>query len=481
MKFSALVAAATLFTGDAFAQTITLNTRLRDAVSIPSPSWIAGNAGYRTATNRYLVQTMGSGLAIVDTTDPANSFVVRTITPLNVKEVKVYGQYAYATTDGGPTHVVSLANPATAAVVNSLALGAHTLQIDATRGLLYLNRPFEGLRILDLNANPVNPPQVAAYALPDIHDCHPAGNLCYVAGGYVTDCHILDVSALPTVTTIARFTVPGGYLHDVDVYTHTDGRRYLFACTELPPDTWLKIYDITVPTAATQVGQWWTNQSSVIHNVFLKGGYAYVAYYKDGLRVLDLSNPAAPQQVGIFDVNATNVPGGTYTGTWDVYPYHDAIYLDEMFDTTGPGTQGAWIVDFFPGFGNGCAGTGGVTPTQWWSYGPPSPGNAEFALRLDDALPGAVAMLLVGFSNSAWGSYSLPLNLNGFGGDGCTLYTSPDFVQLLTTDGNGRASFPLPIPAAIGGVVWCQWGVLDTGATNPLDLATTNGGKLILK
>ncbi|MBK8098778.1 MAG: hypothetical protein IPK26_16820 [Planctomycetes bacterium] len=175
------------------------------------------------------------------------------------------------------------------------------------------------------------------------------------------------------------------------------------------------------------------------------------------------------------------MPGGTYTGTWDVYPYHDAIYLDEMFDTTGPGTQGAWIVDFFPGFGSGCAGTGGATPTQWWAYGPPSPGNAEFALRLDDALPGAVAMLVVGFSNTSWGSNALPMNLNVYGGDGCLLYTSPDFVQLLSTDANGRASFPLPIPAALSGVVWCQWGVLDAGAPNALDLAATNGGKLILK
>ncbi|MBK8098776.1 MAG: hypothetical protein IPK26_16810 [Planctomycetes bacterium] len=473
--------AATVAAADAAAQ-IQLNTRLRDAVPITSTSWIAGNTGYRTATNRYLIQTMGNGLSIVDTTDPANSFVVRTISPLNVKEVKVYGQHAYATTDGGPTHVISLANPATAAVVNTIAEGAHTLQVDAARGLLYLNRASQNqLRILDVGANPVSPPLVVAHPLPDIHDSHPTGNICYVAGGSPRNVYILDVSALPTVTQIASFPVPGGYLHDVDVYTHTDGRKYLYTCTELSPETWLKIYDITVPTAATLVGQWWTSQSSTIHNVFIKGAYAYVAYYKDGLRVLDLSNPAMPQEVGIFDPNITNTAGGTFSGTWDVYPYHDAIYLDEMYNTNGAGTQGAWIVDFFPGFGTGCPGTGGVTPTQWWSYGPPSPGNSEFALRLENAAPGALAMLLIGFSNTTWGSYSLPLNLNVLGGDGCTLYTSPDSVQMFGVDANGKASYPLPIPAALSGVVWCQWGVLDAGAPNALDLAATNGGKLILK
>ena len=64
----------------AAAQTIVQNTRLRSSVSIPTVNWSAGNTGYRTATNRYLIQTLGSGgLAIVDTTNPASAFVVRVV------------------------------------------------------------------------------------------------------------------------------------------------------------------------------------------------------------------------------------------------------------------------------------------------------------------------------------------------------------------------------------------------------------------
>src|SRR3990172_6116170 len=121
----------------ATAQTLTLNTRLRDHVPMTSTSWSAGNTGYRTATNRYLLQTLGNALAIVDTTDPGNAAVIRTITGISVKEVKVYGDYAYATTDSGPTRVIDLTNPATASVVNSIAEGAHTLQVDAASGRLY--------------------------------------------------------------------------------------------------------------------------------------------------------------------------------------------------------------------------------------------------------------------------------------------------------------------------------------------------------
>lgn len=473
---------ATALVFPAGAQVLSQNTRLRSHVSLPSASWVAGNWGYRTATHRYLLQTMGSGgLAIVDTTDPANATLVRHITGISVKEVKVYGNHAYASTDSGPTRVIDLSDPPNASVVNSLAEGAHTLQIDADNGRLYLNRSNQGqLRILDVAANPVNPPLLAAHPV-TIHDCNPEGDIVYVSGGSQRACVVLDVSNLPAVTQIASFPVPGGYLHSADLYRHPSGRRYLVTCTEISPSTWIKIYDVTVPTAATLVSEWWTNPGSVVHNVYIKGVYAFVSYYKDGLRVLDLSDPAAPQEVGIYDVNLDNVRGSIFSGTWDIYPYHDALYLDEMYSTVGPNTQGAWIVDFFPGFGQGCTGTGNLVPTQWWSFGPPSPGNAEFSLRLDDARPGTPALLVLGFSNSVWSGMALPLDLAQFGAAGCTLYTSVDSVHLLPTDGAGRSSLPLPIPAGLGGAVYCQWSVLDPGSPNAIGMAVTNGGKLILQ
>jgi hypothetical protein len=471
---------AAIVASDAIGQTIIQNTRLRDHVAIPSTSWAAGNTGYRTANRRYLLQTLGVALAIVDVTDPDNATVIRTITNISVKEVKVWRNYAYASTDNGPTRVIDLTNPATAAVVNSITNGTHTMQIDPLTNRLYMNRAGQNqVQIRDLAANPVNPPILATIPIAN-HDSHPRGNRLFVAGGSPSTCYIYDVSALPATPLIASFPVPGGYLHDVDLYRAPNGQEYLYASTELSPQTWMHIFDITNPSAATMVGQWWTAQSSTIHNVFLHGAYAFVSYYKDGLRVLDLTNPASPQQVGIFDPNPTNV-GGTFEGTWDVYPYHEAVYMDEMFDTSGPVTQGAWIVDFFPGYGNGCPGTAGVVPTQWWAYGPPAPGNSDFVLKLDNARPNAPAVLIIGFSNTTWTSFALPLNLAVFGGNGCTLYQSPDSVSFITTDANGRAAQALPVPAAFAGLLWSQWGVFDAGAPNAAQLATTNGGKLIVQ
>jgi hypothetical protein len=54
-------------------------------------------------------------------------------------------------------------------------------------------------------------------------------------------------------------------------------------------------------------------------------------------------------------------------------------------------------------------------------------------------------------------------------------------VSFITTDANGRAAQALPVPAAFAGLLWSQWGVFDAGAPNAAQLATTNGGKLIVQ
>jgi len=487
-KLLPFLLAVSVTASSALAQPIVQNTRLTDTVPISAPLWAAGNWGYRTATNRYLLQTLGSGgLAVVDTTDTSNAAVVGTVTGISVKEVKVYQNYAYATTDGGPTRVIDLTVPSAPVLVSSITQGAHSLQVDAANGRLYLNRASQNqLRILNVAANPVSPPLIVAYPVMDIHDCAPEGNTVYLWGGSDGMCHILDVSALPTVTEIGTVAVNGGYLHSGDLYVHPNGQKVLLTCNETAGG-YLKLWDVTNPAMPTFLSEWWTDLGLSIHNVYVKGAYAYVSYYADGLRILDLTNPTLPLVVGIHDPNPTNIlsPGASiFTDAWDPYPYHDAVYVDTMYDSlAGAGyPQGAYLVDFFPAFGSGCPGTAGAVPEIWWSFGPPSPGNADFAVRLEGAAPNAPAFLVLGASSTTWLGFSLPLDLSLFGGNGCTLYASADIVLGSTTSAAGKASRSLPVPPGTpAGVLWCQWGVADLAAPNPLHFAFTKGGKLIVE
>jgi hypothetical protein len=109
--------------------------------------------------------------------------------------------------------------------------------------------------------------------------------------------------------------------------------------------------------------------------------------------------------------------------------------------------------------------------------GLPSPGG-QMAVELARARPGAAAVLMTGFSSSAWGAASLPFDLGGLGAPGCQLLVAPDAADGLVAGPQGTASrtFALPaLPGLIGGRFYQQFAVLDP--VNPLGLVTSNGGE----
>ena len=57
-----------------------------------------------------------------------------------------------------------------------------------------------------------------------------------------------------------------------------------------------------------------------VHNVYVRPGtnLVFMSYYVDGTRVLDISNPNIPIEVGYFDTTDLN---GLYDGNWGTYPF----------------------------------------------------------------------------------------------------------------------------------------------------------------
>ena len=63
----------------------------------------------------------------------------------------------------------------------------------------------------------------------------------------------------------------------------------------------LRIVDVQIPSAPVEVGPWgWGAPGHVARDVAVSGGYAYVAAGYDGVRVIDVSTPSASVEVGFF-------------------------------------------------------------------------------------------------------------------------------------------------------------------------------------
>lgn len=85
-------------------------------------------------------------------------------------------------------------------------------------------------------------------------------------------------------------------------------------------NTTLRIYDIASLTNPTLAGIWKGDTKAIDHNGFVRGNRYYMSNYRRGLTILDITNPATPQEVGFFDTFSASDSNG-FDGAWGVYPF----------------------------------------------------------------------------------------------------------------------------------------------------------------
>ena len=133
--------------------------------------------------------------------------------------------------------------------------------------------------------------------------------LSYWDAGLIT----LDISDPTSPTLIAVATEPldeEGNAHNA-VPDETAG-LILVADEDFAPAPWgfLRILDNTNPSNPVQVGTFATPNALAatppndgwytVHNLIVEGGLAYLAWYSDGVRVLDLADPTTPREIASF-------------------------------------------------------------------------------------------------------------------------------------------------------------------------------------
>jgi hypothetical protein len=274
----------------------------------------------------------GSALFIVDVSDPTVPVHVSTATVPGF-DMKVWQQYAYTVTGGGDRRssepegrIVDLSDPANPVVVGSFP-SSHNLFIDDL-GYMYLDVP--GLRIFDLNTDPLHPTLVWDDELPQGgHDATVIGNRLYDFHGR-GGTHIYDVTNRQEPQLLGSITLPSIRYHHSGSTT-IDG-RYLFVCDELSRDSTadVTIWDIdnpANPVLAAEIG----DDEATVHNLYVIDDLAFVSYYSAGFRLYDVSDPTQPRLIDEFDT-APEISGAGFDGAWGVYPFTPSghIYVSDI-------------------------------------------------------------------------------------------------------------------------------------------------------
>jgi choice-of-anchor B domain-containing protein len=306
-----------------------------------NPPWhYAACWGYVAPNGReYAILGCVTGTQIVDISDSANVrevyFRPATINFNNPdqgniwREMKVHSHYLYVVSEADTSGIEIfdlIGLPDSVRYVGKFFVPGHrkTHTISQSGPYLYLNganNTFgQGTTILDLT-NPEQPVKRGSWNVEYVHDSRTVNDTLFTSNIYTGKLAVFNVADKDSVKFITSFqTVPNPFTHNSAV---TRDRKFIFTTDETssPPGK-LKVWNIENIFNPVFVLSWQPAgiTNTIVHNVEIYGDTAVIAHYQAGIRVLNISNPAAPLEAAWYDTYPSNNTNG-FAGCWGVFKF----------------------------------------------------------------------------------------------------------------------------------------------------------------
>ncbi len=341
----------------------------------------------------YALVARRDGASFVNVTDPSSPRLVGTLprtqgAPPSVwRDIKVIGNHAYIVADGAGAHgmqVFDLTRLRTARDVPTFTpdttyheiFSAHNVVADTASRFLYVvgaNSGGEtcggGLHMVDARepenlkfmgcyndksgANPrgySHDAQCVTYTGPDVQ--YRGRQIC--VGSNEKEINIADVTDKAKPVTIGRNSYPTvSYAHQGWFDAE---QRYFYMNDEgdemdgLVEGTRTIVWDLTDLGDPVVARMYFGPVKSSDHNLYVVGNRIFESNYGSGLRVLDISERAAPREIGYFDSAPFNDDGpgfsATESGAWSNYPFFKSGVV--IFTSVREGLFIVRVRDFVP-------------------------------------------------------------------------------------------------------------------------------------
>ncbi len=350
-----------------------------DMISLLPVSEMGGTRGVKlndvwgwtdsTTGRDYALVGMHDRASFVDVTDASHPTYLGNL-PMTAgsngavwRDIKVYRNHAFIVADGAGQHGMQVFDLTRlrdvsgepeefeADALYDLIASSHNVVINERTGFAYIvgargggETCGGGLHIVDIR-EPQSPTFAGCFADEETgrrstgysHDAQ-----CIVYEGPDEDYHgreicfglnetalsIADVTTKDAPVAVSRASYPNvGYAHQGWI---TDDHRYFFSDDELDEvagqveNTRTIVWDITDLDDPILVKEYFATTSSTDHNLYIRGDRMYQSNNTAGLRVVDISDPTNPVEIGYFDTfpSGEDVPG--FHGNWSNYPYFDS-------------------------------------------------------------------------------------------------------------------------------------------------------------
>ena len=263
--------------------------------------------GFYQDEREFAVIGLANTAAFIDITDPYNPYEIDQINGSNSiwRDLKYWDRHVYIGTEANDgIKVVSVDDPDNPVVVNTITDvdNSHNIHVDLDGYLYIVGADTYDVWIYSLD-DPANPQLVGNWTTEYCHDIEVYNNKLYCAAIYTGNFYIVDVSDKTNPVTVAsHFTGTSGIsTHDVAV---TEDENYLFTGDENLSGH-IKVWDISNYNNINLVDEYQTpnGQEHTSHNLYVRPGadQLIISYYADGTRVLDVSDPYNPEEIGFYD------------------------------------------------------------------------------------------------------------------------------------------------------------------------------------
>lgn len=252
----------------------------------------------------------------------------------SVYDLQIHGRYLYlAAQNQGYIDVFDIINPSAPVRMNRFqpnnpAISPHTFWVSGKE--LYIADNFApGITVLDITdkKNFVRK-GVINNGFGRSHDNTVIRGKLYAAFIFTpAGLWLADVKNAASPKNLATVLYPGAGTHNA---WPTEDERYVLTTDEVGQTAHnIKIWDAQPAGGLNLVATYETRPGATVHNVYVRGRYAYMSYYCDGIRIIDINDPTKPVEVAAYDLDGA-APCGGFASTWGMYPYSKYIYASDM-------------------------------------------------------------------------------------------------------------------------------------------------------
>ncbi len=306
-----------------------------------------------TTNKEYALMGMNNGTVFVDITNTENLVYLGklpTATGNSIwRDIKVYQNHAFIVSEASGhgmqvfdlTRLRSVTSAPETFTADAYYTGfgkAHNIVINETSGYAYAvgTSSFGGGAHFVNIQDPLNPVAAGGYATDGYsHDAQVVtyngpdtdySGMEILIGSNTDEVVIADISDKSNPTSISTFNYPNiGYTHQG---WFTEDQRYFIVGDELDElyglvsNTRMLIFDLLDLDNPVLLSTYNGPTEAIDHNGYVNGNTYYLANYRAGVRMHDISNIAAGTmtETGFFDTFPSS-NSSAFNGVWNVYPY----------------------------------------------------------------------------------------------------------------------------------------------------------------